>query len=966
VLVAVLPPTFRFTLICFLSGAAALLFETLWFRQAGILLGNSVWASSLVLASFMSGLALGNGLMIRYGETAPRPLRWYASFELAIGASGLALVWLLPALSPLLVPVFRPILDKPWLINPLRFAVAFLLLLIPSTAMGATLPVLVKGLMRHMPQFGPALGRLYGWNTLGAVLGAVAGELALVEALGVRGTGLFAAGLNATAALVAWGAPAAAHPAARGTSFAAPMAAPPAGETRAGLTREAVGLLAAAFLCGAIMLALEIIWFRFMLFFVHAMSTAFAIMLGVVLIGIAVGGLLGGLWLGRRPEVLRWVPVLALVNGLLCIGTYIALDPVLSAYKGKIIIKYLEILDVSVPLMLPVSLFSGVLFTLLGEAMHRAVGGAARPAGWLTLANTIGAALGSLAATLFLLPALGVERAFQALGGAYALVAAALLWTAPEPQRRDQALRAALPAAALILAVAFFPIGRLVERYLPYKFQMVHFFFKGAMPVAMREGVTESIVYFRRDLLGETVDFELLTNGYVVSDSSLVSHRYTMLFAYLPAAVHPGIRDVLVIGYGAGGTAKALSTLDSVERVDVADLSRDIIEMSALIYPDPAEHPLRDPRFHVQIEDGRYVLQTSGRRYDLITGEPPPPKTAGVVNLYTREYFELMRRRLAPGGLVSYWLPVHGLTERDSQAIARAFCDVFPDCTIWTGMDTEWIMLGSLEDRLEPVDESHLRALWNHPKAGPVLRDLGYETPAQMGAIFVADAEDVRAWAAGVPPLTDDRPKRLSNYFPMPQPLETVTWYEAMMDVRGTRQRYERSQLVKRLLPEPLRQEALEYFDEQEAINFAVLHSGSPDPKYYLHTAHQLLTGTQLRELPLWFLGSNAYLQRAARAARAKGLRHHILDFHLAARALADRDYTLAAEAYRSSMERGGNWLGLWHARVYALCLAGRTGEAQLLAQRRAALEGIQVGEQRFFGFLGEKFPGTTWPLPTK
>ena len=171
------------SLIFFFSGVSALLFENLWFYQAGITLGNSVWASSLVLAGFMGGLALGNALAARLKPGGFRAIRVYALLEVAIGVSGLALVVALPSLTSLLAGVFGPLLSVPWLANLLRLVCAFLLLLVPSTAMGATLPVMVSALYQRDPRFGSVLGRLYGWNTLGAVLGALAAHLVLIEAV---------------------------------------------------------------------------------------------------------------------------------------------------------------------------------------------------------------------------------------------------------------------------------------------------------------------------------------------------------------------------------------------------------------------------------------------------------------------------------------------------------------------------------------------------------------------------------------------------------------------------------------------------------------------------------------------------------------------------------------------------------------------------------------------------------------
>jgi len=188
------------SLIAFLSGAAALLFESLWLRQAGLMLGSSVWASSIVLAGFMTGLGLGNLLAVRWAGRLARPLRCYAWLEIVVGVTAAAVVLATPAMLPLLAPIFRGLGDAPGATNLVRLAVAFALMLLPTTAMGLGLPVLTRAISRGPQDFGRVLGHLYGWNTLGGVLGAVAGELGLIAAFGVRGAACAAASLNLLAA----------------------------------------------------------------------------------------------------------------------------------------------------------------------------------------------------------------------------------------------------------------------------------------------------------------------------------------------------------------------------------------------------------------------------------------------------------------------------------------------------------------------------------------------------------------------------------------------------------------------------------------------------------------------------------------------------------------------------------------------------------------------------------------------
>jgi len=347
----------------FVSGASALIFETLWFHQAGLALGNSVWATSLVLAGFMGGIALGNLVAARYGDRHPRPLRAYAALEAVIAVTGVGLVYLLPALGPLLAPWLEPLLEQPWLLNPLRLVVAFALLLVPSTAMGATLPLLTRVLTRSHRGFGHALGKLYGWNTLGAVAGVVGSELFLIGALGVRGAALLTGSFNLAVAAVALGA-------------SRRMRPQPADGSEPGASKPAWAAggrwLAAVFASGFALLALEVVWFRFLSLYVQSRSLSFALMLGVVLAGIALGGLAASRWLRSSPSAHRFAGPIAFASGMACVLSYAASPLFLQPHGVAAIRGILGIASVGVPLMFPVSFLSGVFFTLvsLGSLLH--------------------------------------------------------------------------------------------------------------------------------------------------------------------------------------------------------------------------------------------------------------------------------------------------------------------------------------------------------------------------------------------------------------------------------------------------------------------------------------------------------------------------------------------------------------------------------------------------------------------
>jgi predicted membrane-bound spermidine synthase len=890
----------------FLSGLASLVFETLWFRQAGLVFGNTVWATSITTASFMGGLALGSALAARHGGRLARPLRAYAALEAVVAAAGLGLVLAFPHLVEVLAPVFRPFLDRLPALNAMRTGLAFALLLVPATAMGATLPIVTRALSPRHPDFGRLLGRLYGVNTVGAVAGALAGELWLIERLGIRGTGLAAASLD----LVAAGA-------ALAVSLREPPQAPEARSPAAGAVPPAARrVLAAAALCGGILLALEVVWFRFLLLFLEATSLIFAVLLAVVLAGIALGGLAGAAWLGRDRGAHRRAASVALLAGAACALSYAAFTGALGAFHRSLMTGSGEVAWFGLRLMLPTCFASGVLFPLLGQSLREHLPSDARAAGWLTLANTVGGLAGALLAGFVLLPRLGVEASLFALAAAYALVAVLAGVGRAAAGAPVRAMRWALLATggAFVATLALFPHGLMRNHYVP---QAVRRWMGADTRIAaVREGLTETVVYLRKDFLGEPLYFRLVTNSVSMASTHVGSQRYMGLFAWWPLALHPRARDALLISYGVGTTASALARSETLETIDVVDTSADVLQMSRLAIPDA--HPLDDPRVHAHVEDGRFFLTTAERAYDIITSEPPPPKE--VVSLYTREYFTLLKRRLKPGGLATYWLPVAILEPSDFKAIARAFCEAFPDCTLWTGYGPEWMLAGGQGSVVRPSEEEFGR-LWRDPRTAPALRRAGLEVPEQLGSLFIADAPALAAWTAGVPPVDDDHPYRLTPH----RAQVRAEFYASFASTAENQRRFAQSEAVRALWPEALRERSLAWFSPQAVVNrkgwssYGAAQVGVAD-------ARELLLGTPLRTPVSWMLQSGVAEQEIAARAVARGDDGALAREHLGIAALAARDYAGAERQFAAALAAGGPAPRLQELRALAQEAATTTG----------------------------------------
>lgn len=925
-------------LIFFLSGASALIYESLWFRLAGLSLGNSVWSASLVLAAFMGGLALGNLVVARLHGSVREPVRLYAALELTIGISGMAVVMLLPLLPDMLGPVLGVLTDLPLLLNFTRVTIAFVILVIPAIAMGATLPVLAKALADRYPNFGANIGWLYGWNTLGAMTGAIVAALVLVPVLGIVRSGLVAFVCNLIAAIIALRYR-------QDNEFSATPE--PAGPTTAGIadarTRR---YIAVAFASGALMLALEVVWFRFLLLTKDGTNLIFAVMLAVVLAGIALGGLVAAHFFDRDERAYRWLKSVTAFSAVLVVFTYWGYD-LFTAYRIQHDVTTFEFSGYATFLMFPVALLSGIAFTMVNRAVKDQLGSSARTAGIATFYNTAGAMLGSLAAGFVLLPAFGMEVSFFIIAAAYCGLAV-LVPSEFRAERSTLVLRHGAIAAALV-SLAVFPFSLMQNSYFNDK--------AAALPnhslISTREGLNETIRYFSRDLYGKPKYYRLVTNGHSMSATSTAAKRYMKLYVYLPVALNPDIQDALLISYGVGSTAKALTDTSNLKKIDIVDISEDILNMSSIVYPGD-DSPLRDERVTVHIEDGRFFLNTTASRYDLITSEPPPPKMAGVVNLYSQEYFQLIRERLNPGGYASYWLPVQQLEPTDMLAITKAFCNAFDDCSLWSGGGLEWMLLGSNGAGAQ-ADAEQMAAQWRDPVVYPELVALGFESAAQLGSLFMADADLLAEVTADVAPVMDNYPARISSR--TVNVIEFIELYDALMDESQRLERFRASRLIQDIWPEELRAESEPFFAYERSIRHHLTGNAyrRSSDTYAWESIDDLLMNTSLTTLPLWLLGSDHRTQEIIdEYLDVDGYRTEFA-VDLARRYMAEREFAKALMYMQSYVTDVGHTT-LWESNMYLYLLA-RNGLKEQAAQLLAQVEESGVSEaHRFLDWYARKF----------
>jgi hypothetical protein len=356
------------------------------------------------------------------------------------------------------------------------------------------------------------------------------------------------------------------------------------------------------------------------------------------------------------------------------------------------------------------------------------------------------------------------------------------------------------------------------------------------------------------------------------------------------------MEQALVIGYGVGNTTRALVDTPELERIDVVDTSSGTLALAGeMLQRPPGGSPLEDPRVHVHVEDGRHHLLGTRRRYDLITGEPPPPIVAGVENLYGREYFELLRARLRPGGMVTYWLPLMNISAPTARSIIRGFCDALDDCSLWHGSGKNLMLLGTRDAR-GPVGLARHIKQWTRPAVRDELTALGFEHPSQLGALFIGDAAYLQELTDDAEPLTDDWPRRMHQPGTREE-MDALLW--ELRDTQAARTRFEDSPLIARLWPPRVMRDATLQFENQRLLNDLLFPGRTParQPAVLL----QVVQSTPLRLPVLLLMRSDPDLQQALAQATPQQLANPRLRPHLAAGRLLDRDLGAALRLLRQT-----------------------------------------------------------------
>jgi spermidine synthase len=748
------------------SGCAALIYEIVWFQLLQLIIGSSSISLGILLGTFMGGMCLGSLLLSRLISAREHPLRVYAGMELGIGVLGLVILFAMPLVGGIYTAwggegVFGIVF---------RAVVAGVCLLPPTMLMGATLPAISRW-VKTTPDGISWLGLFYGGNIAGGVAGCVLAGFYLLRVFDVTTATLVAVAVNALVALVA-------YVLAGRTAYDVDVVTPPlAGAAPAGGAAVHVTIA----LSGLTALSAEVIWTRLLSLHFGATVYTFALILAVFLVGLGLGSTAGAT-LAR--DIVSPKRALGWCQLLLCgaiawaayelteslpywpINPYIATTPWFTLQLDLVRCFWV---------VLPGAVLWGASFPLALAAVATTEQDAARLAGGVYAANTVGAIAGSLATSFILIPWIGTSHAEQVIIIVSALSALIML----EPSFAGAASRSAsLPGsgaakpgwnvtATIVLATAMIAAGLLARSVHPLPGLLVAY----GRYAATRIG--QANVIYVGEGLNATVAVSELSNGVrnyhnagkVQASSEPQDMRLQRMLGHLTTLIPTQAKKVLVIGCGAGVTAGAVSVDPAVEHETIAEIEPLVPQVVSTYFAEHNFDVVRNPKVHVRIDDARHFVETTRERFDAITSDPLDPWVKGAAMLYTVEFFTMAKDHLNEGGVVTLFVQLYESNMAAVKSEIGTFLEVFPNGVVWgntnEGKGYDLVLLG--QKGTTTIDVDAIQAKLQRPEYAPMatsLREIGMNSAVDLFSTYAGRKPDLEPWLRDAT-LNRDRNLRL-------------------------------------------------------------------------------------------------------------------------------------------------------------------------------------------------------------
>jgi spermidine synthase len=674
-------------LIYFFSGICSLIDEVVWVRLLKLTLGNTVYASSIVVSVFMGGLALGSLIMSRYADQIKKRLLLYAILEICATIAALSLPWFLKLMDGVYQQFFVSYDPSPGLLLFVQVILSAILLLIPAMVMGSTLPLLGRYVTSLQERVGRLVGRLYAVNMLGAALGCFLSGFILIRIVGVMGTIYIAAAINllvAISGLIL----------SRSYDFTSKAIINSAGTVNIKSTRDkkvasnSFVLMIAFFFSGLISIGYELIWMRSIVFVLGGPTYVFAAVLTIYLLGNVLGAWIGSL-LSKRLKY----PAVAFGISLTCLGILgifyinwldIWQSDILSAFVSATIdfwenpmirALFFPIFNSFFLFFIP-AIAMGIGFPFALQAWSNFRHKVGQTTGFVYGVNTIGAVLGGLLVGFLFIPLLGVQSSLMLLGltGLWLGIIMIIVFSIEIRIK----WRISYFAIAIVITIASFLIpSDLFER------QFISYTTQKTKILAVKEGINTTVSVHQ----GESGELTLATSGIKVAGDHPGFSITQKILGHLGILLNKNTNQVLSVGFGTGESASCLSKHE-LESIEIIEIAPELVDISLEYFSHiNSGEKLFEKNLQIKYMDAKNYLHLTDNHYDLIvTDAINPRQIAENASLYTLEYFQNASDRLNPGGILGCWLPVNEIPVSCINSILGTFKEVFQYVTIWMSL----------------------------------------------------------------------------------------------------------------------------------------------------------------------------------------------------------------------------------------------------------------------------------------
>ncbi len=681
----------------FLSGFCALVYQMAWLREFRLIFGAVTPATAAVLSVFMGGLGAGGWWFGRLAERTPRVLRSYAWLELGIGLSALTTPWMLMGTRSLYVRTGGVVAMGPVAASLLHILLSIGVLFLPCFLMGGTLPLAVKWVETDKDVQRGSAGLLYGLNALGAFCGVVVSTFWLLELAGTRASLLMAVATNLTLGAMAWMFSRREQPEPPNEPVRSRSVEVEPAQAGGSPLVSPVFAYGAAAITGFVFFLSELVWFRLLAPLLGSSIYGFGLILSLALSGIGLGGLIYRIGFAPRPGVVT--P--ALFGAVSTAQAFCLILPYGLGDRVALLGLFLNgshsfgfagqltgwILLSALMVWMP-SVLAGIQFPLLLGLLGRGRADVGRQVGTAYAWNTGGAIAGSLLGGFVLIPGLTAPGCWKlatwmTLG--MGTTGMFLGWA-----RRDRGVMATAAVTGLgaiwMLTATVGPTG--AWRHSPIGYGDIETL--PGSPNLLREWIHNRRWQTRHEVEGRESSLAIRSAGshaLIVSgkaDGSALGDSATQtMLGLIGAILHPEPRRACVVGLGTGATAGWLAAVQGMERVDVVEIEPGMRDLARDYFGPVNRDVLQKANVRVILGDAREVLLVKGEQYDLIASEPSNPYRAGVASLYTREYYEAVRRRLAPRGIFTQWVQGYDIDNHAIRLVYATLSAVFPQVETW-------------------------------------------------------------------------------------------------------------------------------------------------------------------------------------------------------------------------------------------------------------------------------------------